>query len=182
MDENNRLSHSLRVGQMDADGIFRRRIQEQEIMIIWIERHLFELVAQSVEQRTFNAWVVGSIPTELTTLRQPSIKPHHVILTVAVSQPEGRDLLLPFARTSNTKDAPSLARFLRQGWDNNPPRAAFLTRERKPPAYFLDQKCSSEHFRNLSAAISGVMSRCGIPSISKPTMNLRTVAERSSGG
>jgi hypothetical protein len=26
-----------------------------------------ELVAQSVEQRTFNAWVVGSIPTELTT-------------------------------------------------------------------------------------------------------------------
>jgi hypothetical protein len=25
-----------------------------------------ELVAQSVEQRTFNAWVVGSIPTELT--------------------------------------------------------------------------------------------------------------------
>ena len=28
-----------------------------------------ELVAQSVEQRTFNAWVVGSIPTELTTFR-----------------------------------------------------------------------------------------------------------------
>jgi hypothetical protein len=28
-----------------------------------------ELVAQSVEQRTFNAWVVGSIPTELTTSR-----------------------------------------------------------------------------------------------------------------
>jgi len=27
-----------------------------------------------------------------------------------------------------------------------------------------------------------VMSRCGMPSISKPTMNLRTVAERSSGG
>ena len=26
-----------------------------------------ELVAQSVEQRTFNAWVVGSNPTELTT-------------------------------------------------------------------------------------------------------------------
>jgi hypothetical protein len=31
-----------------------------------------ELVAQSVEQRTFNAWVVGSIPTELTTSRSYS--------------------------------------------------------------------------------------------------------------
>ena len=26
-----------------------------------------ELVAQLVEQRTFNAWVLGSIPSELTT-------------------------------------------------------------------------------------------------------------------
>jgi hypothetical protein len=28
---------------------------------------LWELVAQLVEQRTFNAWVLGSIPSELTT-------------------------------------------------------------------------------------------------------------------
>ena len=33
----------------------------------------------------------------------------------------------------------------------------------------------------LRAAVSGVRSRWGMPSISKPTMNLRTVAERSSG-
>jgi len=46
----------------------------------------------------------------------------------------------------------------------------------------LGQKCSSGQARNRWAAASGVMSRCGIPSISKPTMNLRTVAERSSGG
>ena len=42
------------------------------------------------------------------------------------------------------------------------------------------QPPSSE--RNFSAANSGVISRCGFPSISKPTMNLRTVAERRSGG
>jgi hypothetical protein len=36
------------------------------IVVLWnLSRN--ELVAQSVEQRTFNAWVVGSIPTELTT-------------------------------------------------------------------------------------------------------------------
>lgn len=38
------------------------------IVILWnLGRN--ELVAQSVEQRTFNAWVVGSIPTELTTFQ-----------------------------------------------------------------------------------------------------------------
>jgi hypothetical protein len=36
--------------------------------------------------------------------------------------------------------------------------------------------------RNVSAADSGVMSRRGPPSSSKPTMNLRIVAERSKGG
>jgi len=46
----------------------------------------------------------------------------------------------------------------------------------------LRYACSSEQARNRCAASSGVMSRCGIPSISKPTMNFRTVAERSSGG
>jgi len=46
----------------------------------------------------------------------------------------------------------------------------------------LGQKCSSGQARRRWAAASGVMSRCGIPSISKPTMNLRTVAERSNGG
>jgi hypothetical protein len=35
------------------------------IVVLWKSSN--ELVAQSVEQRTFNAWVVGSIPTELTT-------------------------------------------------------------------------------------------------------------------
>jgi len=33
-----------------------------------------------------------------------------------------------------------------------------------------------------AAAASGVRSRCGEPSISKPTMNFLIVAERSSGG
>ena len=33
-----------------------------------------------------------------------------------------------------------------------------------------------------AAALSGVMSRCGVPSISNPTINFLTVAERSSGG
>jgi hypothetical protein len=36
------------------------------LVILWKLVEI-ELVAQSVEQRTFNAWVVGSIPTELTT-------------------------------------------------------------------------------------------------------------------
>ena len=36
--------------------------------------------------------------------------------------------------------------------------------------------------RNVSAADSGVMSRCGPPSSSNPTMNLRIAAERSKGG
>ncbi len=35
---------------------------------------------------------------------------------------------------------------------------------------------------NLAAAASGVRSLCGEPSISKPTMNFRIVAERKSGG
>ncbi len=36
--------------------------------------------------------------------------------------------------------------------------------------------------RKRSAAASGVRSRCGMPNISKPTMNLRMDAERSRGG
>src|SRR5215831_6256318 len=36
--------------------------------------------------------------------------------------------------------------------------------------------------RNRDAAASGVISRCGVPSISNPTMNLRIFAERSNGG
>jgi hypothetical protein len=44
------------------------------------------------------------------------------------------------------------------------------------------RKCVSESSRSRSAADSGVMSRWGVPSISYPTMNLRTVAERSRGG
>ena len=36
--------------------------------------------------------------------------------------------------------------------------------------------------RSVSAADSGVMSRCGEPSSSNPTMNLRMVADRSNGG
>jgi hypothetical protein len=36
--------------------------------------------------------------------------------------------------------------------------------------------------RSRAAAVSGVMSRCGVPNISYPTMNFRTVAERNSGG
>lgn len=36
--------------------------------------------------------------------------------------------------------------------------------------------------RSVAAAASGVMSRWGEPSSSKPTINFRTVADRSSGG
>jgi hypothetical protein len=36
--------------------------------------------------------------------------------------------------------------------------------------------------RNVSAADSGVMSRCGPPSSSNPTINLRIIADRSKGG
>ena len=36
--------------------------------------------------------------------------------------------------------------------------------------------------RNRSAAVSGVRSRCGSASISKPTMNLRTLSDLNSGG
>jgi hypothetical protein len=50
------------------------------------------------------------------------------------------------------------------------------------PQRSLGQKCTSLALRSRSAAASAVMSRCGMPSISKPTMNFRTVAERSSGG
>ena len=39
--------------------------------------------------------------------------------------------------------------------------------------------CLSFSSRRRCAADSGVMSRCGVPNISYPTMNLRTVAERS---
>ncbi len=48
------------------------------------------------------------------------------------------------------------------------------------PALAKDQSLSSS--RKRCAALSGVMSRCGWASSSKPTMNLRTVADRSSGG
>ena len=47
---------------------------------------------------------------------------------------------------------------------------------------YLAQKCSSEDPLNRSAALSGVISRCGIPSISNPTINFLTVADLSSGG
>jgi hypothetical protein len=40
----------------------------------------------------------------------------------------------------------------------------------------------AEAFLSVSAADSGVISRWGEPSSSKPTMNFRTVADRSSGG
>jgi RimJ/RimL family protein N-acetyltransferase len=43
-------------------------------------------------------------------------------------------------------------------------------------------RCASDKLRRRAAAASAGMSRCGSASISKPTMNLRTVAERSSGG
>ena len=36
--------------------------------------------------------------------------------------------------------------------------------------------------RSLSAAVSGVMSRCGVASSSYPTMNFCTVADRNNGG
>ncbi len=52
----------------------------------------------------------------------------------------------------------------------------------RPYASAVDVKCSAATALSLSAALSGVMSRCGIPNISKPTMNFLTVADLSSGG
>jgi hypothetical protein len=95
---------------------------------------MFELVAQLVEQRPFKAWVLGSSPSELTTL-----------LAAA-------------------------------------PRLLALDPCPSTLPYSLGQKCTSLVPRSRSAADSAVMSRCGMPSISNPTINLRTVAERSSGG
>ena len=47
----------------------------------------------------------------------------------------------------------------------------------------LSEPCPQLHNeRRCSAALSGVMSRCGMPSISNPTINLRIVADRRSGG
>jgi hypothetical protein len=47
---------------------------------------LWELVAQLVEQRTFNAWVLGSIPSELTTPQAANpLKQPQVPLGIAVS-------------------------------------------------------------------------------------------------
>ena len=47
-----------------------RGLRKEPIVVLWTLGSN-ELVAQSVEQRTFNAWVVGSIPTELTTFLMP---------------------------------------------------------------------------------------------------------------
>jgi hypothetical protein len=46
----------------------------------------------------------------------------------------------------------------------------------------LGMLCGQARSRKLAAATSGVMSRCGPASISYPTMNFRTVADRSNGG
>ena len=48
---------------------------------------LWELVAQLVEQRTFNAWVSGSIPDELTTRWPPTLlkTTSNCLLKIAVS-------------------------------------------------------------------------------------------------
>ena len=51
-----------------------------------------------------------------------------------------------------------------------------------PPFQAAEEMRYPAASRNLAAAASGVMSRCGEPSISKPTMNFRIVAERRSGG
>ena len=55
---------------------------------------------------------------------------------------------------------------------------------RQPPRGHVLGQVSGSRYRSLrrAAAASGVMSRCGVASISYPTRNLRTVAERSSGG
>ena len=59
----------------------------------------------------------------------------------------------------------------------------------KPESALADGTSSPSHrhptetnSRNRAAADSAVMSRCGVPNISNPTINLRTVADRSSGG
>ena len=43
-------------------------------------------------------------------------------------------------------------------------------------------KCPVSPFLSAAAAASGEMSRCGLASISYPTMNFRMDAERNSGG
>lgn len=47
---------------------------------------------------------------------------------------------------------------------------------------YLSWRGLSDDSRSRSAALSGVMSRWGSPSISYPTMNFLTVADRSNGG
>ena len=59
----------------------------------------------------------------------------------------------------------------------HPARRATFSR-RRPQA----EKGLGYASRSRAAAASGVRSRCGEPSISKPTMNFFTVAERRSGG
>ena len=74
--------------------------------------------------------------------------------------------------------------FCTSGLENRLPRARRqdLRVDFRKHTQGLGQKCSSLAARSRRAASSGVISRCGMPSISKPTINLRTVAERSRGG
>ncbi len=48
---------------------------ESQVCATLVLEGLWEHVAQLVEQRTFNAWVLGSIPSVLTTL--PGRHPFH---------------------------------------------------------------------------------------------------------
>ena len=61
---------------------------------------------------------------------------------------------------------------------------AHLGRIRSPPSSrpLTCRRIQLGASRNRSAAASGARSRCGEPSISKPTMNFLIVAERRSGG
>ena len=52
------------------------------------EAALSELVAQLVEQRPFKAWVVGSIPTELTTRAANSLPQKRLLTGFLLSQTE----------------------------------------------------------------------------------------------
>jgi hypothetical protein len=146
-----------------------------------------ELVAQLVEQRPFKAWVLGSNPSGLT-MRESHYPgpPTRPVLAwrggkawVLGSNPSGLTM-----RESHDP-GPRHARFWRGGavrrgsWVRIP---AGSPGQSRAPESALIVKCTAGTARSRSAAVSGVISRCGMPSISKPTMYLRTVAERSRGG
>ena len=67
-------------------------------------------------------------------------------------------------------------------FDQQPGLAISVRRRQARIRFFSTAQLPVITPRKVSAAVSAVRSRCGEPSSSKPTINFRTLAERSSGG